>query len=82
MAMHDSITFFCPYCNEKLKEQSKAGECKLANYHQSSVPAEIAQDLKDTTTKCPVCEIIFLIACEVPRVSLRLIDTKKENGYD
>jgi len=82
MGMFDSVIFFCPYCNEEITEQSKVGICELKEYHQASVPANIALDLKDTTISCPKCDIPFLIAGEVPRISLRLTDKKQENGYD
>ena len=82
MGMYDSVTFNCPKCGDKLIEQSKVGACKLKNYHQQSVPANIAMDLKDDKISCPVCGIRFIITCNVPRVSLKLIDKSIEEDYD
>jgi len=82
MSSFDNVTFFCPYCNEKIIIQSKSGLCELKNYHQESVPASIAENLKDGSVVCKKCHSHFLITGTIPRVSLFLIDSKLENGYD
>ncbi len=82
MGMFDTVHFFCPYCDDEIKEQSKAGKCDLNKYHQISVPANIAEDLINNKVICCVCDKVFFIKGTIPRVSLRLEDKKKGNGYD
>lgn len=82
MSSFDTVVLFCPKCGEKMTEQSKAGSCRLKRYKQNNVPAEIAADLRGSSIICPVCDITFFIAAEIPRVSLRLIEDCEDECYD
>ena len=83
MEMFDKVTFFCLYCGEKLIKQSKAGACDLKKYHHLSIPATIAEDLKNTEIYCSSCKSFFIIYGEIPRVTLYLIDIRNgSNDYD
>ncbi len=82
MSSFDSVILHCPHCDKIITEQSKAGACELKQYHQTSVPAEIAEDLKDTKITCPRCRIVFKVAGNIPRVTLYLMDAKRGNDYD
>ena len=54
MGMFDTVYFSCE-CGEELYDQSKAGDCTLAAYGISELPAEIAKDLHGETYECGSC---------------------------
>lgn len=82
MSSFDTVHFFCLLCDTEITDQSKAGECKLKNYHQKSVPAKIAEDLKGIQIICPNCETTFKVYCDVPRVVMNLSIQKLGEDYD
>ena len=56
MGLFDTVCFVCPKCGGRIEEQSKAGECALAEYHSENVPDYIAKDIEGTTVSCESCD--------------------------
>lgn len=78
MGMFDSVFVPCPICKKLIEFQSKAGECNLKKYHYTSVPANIAMDIKskdydgkpyDVIT---CCEKQFYLSATIERVSMNI----------
>jgi len=62
MGMFDTVFIYCPHCSMDTRVQSKAGDCVLNNFDQSSVPVEIAKDLNmKRPMKCEHCEGMFTV---------------------
>ncbi len=55
MGMFDTVIFTCPSCLGEIEEQSKAGDCILAEHNQDAVPVAIAAELNGTRIVCPHC---------------------------
>lgn len=68
MGMFDSVWFKCPNCGEEIEEQTKIGDCILANYNEDKVPVEIAHYLLHSELKCYHCDEFFKI---VPNEDIR-----------
>lgn len=71
MGCFDTIHFECPNCREKIKLQSKSGKCELKNYHYTSVPVEVASDVRNIKITC-FCGAEYYIGMPTPRVKLIL----------
>ncbi len=65
MGLFDSVYFRCPGCDTELGVQSKAGDCVLVSYHQGSVPATIADDIRGETIWCPRCRSSWTVRTKV-----------------
>jgi hypothetical protein len=52
MGLFDSIYLKCPGCGVELEVQTKAGECMMARYYESSVPIHLALHIKDEEVEC------------------------------
>lgn len=55
MGCFDTVHFLCPNCGAEVSEQSKAGDCALADYWLHRIPTEIALDLQRHGVDCPKC---------------------------
>lgn len=82
MGCPDYVHFDCPACCTRLKLQSKAGDCRCANYNADSVPLEIASDLDGEITTCTHCNstVKLLIPTTTPKriIMHAVIGTGKE----
>lgn len=78
MGCFDTIHFECPQCGEKIKVQSKSGNCTLKDYHHTSVPVDVAEDLRNTELKCPKCKETFYLGIPTPRVTIILTPAKQD----
>ena len=52
MGMFDTLSVPCPRCGKEIEYQSKAGDCTLADYNLSNVPASIAGDVNGEVEQC------------------------------
>ena len=82
MGMFDSVIVSCPKCKAEIEFQSKAGVCELKRYHQSNVPATVAESLNGGTKTCPFCQCEVEIVVCVPRVALSAKVMGTEQEYD
>lgn len=55
MGLFDSVYVDCPRCGNSIEFQSKAGECVMASYRPSAMPAVIAADLSGQSEWCADC---------------------------
>jgi hypothetical protein len=66
MGMFDTIHVKCPGCQTTVEVQSKAGKCRLKNYHTGAVPVSIAASLDGTTEDCPSCGVTLKFTAYMP----------------
>lgn len=66
MGMFDTVHSTCPACGDAISIQSKAGPCKLNNYHVKSVPPEVARSVEDRTIICGGCDSVVLLKLNAP----------------
>lgn len=66
MGCYDSVRFRCPSCSQRFVQQSKAGDCRLADYDSQQVPLTIAADLDGDEVFCPHCNAGFRAVADSP----------------
>jgi len=72
--MFDTVHYKCPGCGRMIEEQTKAGDCRMNNYHEGSVPAEIAASEIGSKVDCGCgCTLRVHSSAPVARVKLYLV---------
>jgi uncharacterized Zn finger protein len=81
MGCFDNIYFDCPKCGEKIRGQSKSGECLLRNFRNTSVPADVA--VGTSYVDCDSCGAKWKAVPEkMPRIKVHLEDPNKDESED
>ena len=55
MGMFDTVYMNCRKCGKNFEEQSKGGECTLANYGLDTAPIDVLSGLDRKNITCPYC---------------------------
>lgn len=61
MGMYDIVSFTCPRCDSKIEEQTKAGDCILADIDADEVPIVIAKSIEGNLVRCEKCDGLWTI---------------------
>ena len=61
MGCYNTIYFNCPYCNNRMEEQSKSGTCNLLTYSIYTAPIDDLGILDSATYTCDKCKKTFSI---------------------
>jgi len=79
MGMYDTLNFICPACNQVTSEQSKVGECRLAEYNLTNAPLLVIADINDEGERgrlyCGECN-------KALQLEVRFIVTPRVKGSD
>lgn len=54
MGVYDSVWVKCPSCNHRIENQSKSGDCILANYNIEDAPQDVLEGI-ETELHCYNC---------------------------
>ena len=82
MGCYDTVNFACPKCGELIEEQSKAGNCEMAQHTSAGVPIAIAYALDNERIFCGKCETEFVMrsqARKFVRVTLEPVGEESDD---